>query len=488
MLDTMKKKKGLLPKVMLWTLLGLGTIGLTFFGIVNEQLFGSGGTAADVNRDRITQAEVSRALEQQRQTAGKMNTAQERAMKDQILESMIQRKLIVQEAATIPLLISPQEVLDQISGYEAFLEDGQFSPTKYREILRLNQINARAFEQSLREGAVIQKVNLAFQMALKPFSLAQEKQSSLRNLKINAEYIEIAPESAQARHFTAEEVASFLADPARKTQVEDLYHQRLSDRYSQPEQVRARQILLPRDLETENPKELAEKVYELAKTEAFEKLVAEHSIDEFTKSRGGDLGFFARGAHEPEFDTIVFNTPAGEVTGPIATDQGFHIVKVEERRAASVRPLEEVQGELAQELLREEYIRRLVDLMKESIQAEDWQAVASLVTDHRLSWKETGLFDLTQTMIPGVGSSDTFMRAAFELKEPGEMSKQTIRVGEKTFFVRLKERRFEESNEMEGFAQQFESFLAQQQAQTVLGSWVQSVRERAKVRKYDTDI
>ena len=62
-------------------------------------------------------------------------------------------------------------------------------------------------------------------------------------------------------------------------------------------------------------------------------------------------------------------------------------------------------------------------------------------------------------------------------------------MGEKTFFVRLKERRYEEGpGEMEGFAQQFESFLAQQQAQAALGSWLQSVRERSKVRKYNSDI
>lgn len=488
MLDSMKKKRGIFPKVLLWTLLGLGTIGLTFFGIVNDQLFGKGGAAADVNRDRVTHAEVSRIVEQRRQSSGGMTTAEESTLRDQVVETLVQRKLIVQAAEDLPLYISPEEVLNQITAYDAFMEDGRFSPTKYREVLRLNRINTRSFEQSLREDAVIQKVNLAFQMALKPLSLAQQRQAELRGLKVNVEFLEVSPETSSGRDFTSEEVATFLEDPARMSQVEDIYHQRRDSRYTQSEQVRARQILIPHT--AENTEQLADEVYKLAQSQSFESLVAEYSGDELTKDRGGDLGWVERGVFEAAFDQAVFTTEVGEVTQPVPTSEGYHIVKVEDRKAASTSSLEDVQDEIAKELLREEYAQRLVALLKDSVQSEDWQAVNSLVKDHRLTWQETGFFDLSQPMVPQVGASDTFLRAAFRLDTPGEYAPEPIRVGEKTFVVRLKERRHDPdaADPLEGFAAQFEAFLAQQQAQTALNSWVQSLRSRAKVRVYSTEI
>lgn len=484
MLDTMKKKKGLFPKALLWTLLTLGTVGLTFFGIVNTSFFGTGGAAADVNRDRISLVEVSRAVERRRQP-GQTGAAQEEALREQVLESLIQRKLIVQAAEKIPLIISPEEVLEEITKYEPFKEDGRFSPTKYREILRANQINARTFENSLRENSVIQKVNLAFQAALQPLSLQKEKVDELRNSRVNVEFLEISPLTVASRDFRKDEVEQFLADPTRGAQVKDLYDRRKADRYTVQEQVRARQVFIPKD--DKDAKKLADEVYQAASSRPFEELVKEFSKDEFSKSRGGDLGFFNRGAHEPVFDDVVFRAEAGQVTPPILTSQGYHVVKIEEKTPAVIRSLEEVQDEIAKELLREEYAKRLVNLIKDSIRANDIDALGTLVRDHNLNWKETGFFDLSQPVVPQIGTSETFIRESFKLQQKGEYSPADIHVGEKTYFVRLKERggKVQEADEMEGFAKQLERFLIQQQAQAAFGGWIQSLRESGKVRKYN---
>jgi peptidyl-prolyl cis-trans isomerase SurA len=67
---------------------------------------------------------------------------------------------------------------------------------------------------------------------------------------------------------------------------------------------------------------------------------------------GGDLGFFKRGVMVPEFDKVAFKLEPGQVSDPVRTRFGFHVIKVEERRAAEVAPFEDVKDQLRERLLR----------------------------------------------------------------------------------------------------------------------------------------
>ena len=69
-------------------------------------------------------------------------------------------------------------------------------------------------------------------------------------------------------------------------------------------------------------------------------------------SDGGDLGFFKRGMMVPEFDKVAFKLQPGEVSEPVRTRFGFHVIKVEERRAADVSPFDDVKDQLRERLLR----------------------------------------------------------------------------------------------------------------------------------------
>ncbi|HWC76918.1 MAG TPA: peptidylprolyl isomerase, partial [Blastocatellia bacterium] len=70
--------------------------------------------------------------------------------------------------------------------------------------------------------------------------------------------------------------------------------------------------------------------------EDFNKLAEEHSDDPSSKPKGGDLGFFAKGAMVPQFDSAAFSMKPGEISDLIETEFGFHIIKVEERRTKSL--------------------------------------------------------------------------------------------------------------------------------------------------------
>lgn len=123
------------------------------------------------------------------------------------------------------------------------------------------------------------------------------------------------------------------------------------ERFKSGEQVRARHILVAgTDAES---KAKAEKI--LADIKAggdFASLAKEHSADKSNADNGGDLGFFTRGKMVPEFEAAAFTlAKAGDVSGVVETKFGFHIIQLQEKKSAGVRPYDEVKADLVKEII-----------------------------------------------------------------------------------------------------------------------------------------
>ncbi len=123
------------------------------------------------------------------------------------------------------------------------------------------------------------------------------------------------------------------------------------ERFKSEEQVRARHILVAgTDAES---KAKAEKI--LADLKAggdFASLAKEHSADKSNADKGGDLGFFTRGKMVPEFEAAAFTlAKAGDVSGVVETKFGFHIIQLQEKKSAGVRPYDEVKADLVKEII-----------------------------------------------------------------------------------------------------------------------------------------
>lgn len=138
-------------------------------------------------------------------------------------------------------------------------------------------------------------------------------------------------------------------EPPTDADAKAFYEANLA-RYQQPEQVRARHILLKVEKDTDDAKkaELKAKLEgfktELAKPDgpAFEELAKEHSACP-SSAQGGDLGYFGRGRMVPAFDKVAFDLEPGTVSGIVESEFGYHLIKVEEKKAAATRPFEEVK-------------------------------------------------------------------------------------------------------------------------------------------------
>lgn len=136
------------------------------------------------------------------------------------------------------------------------------------------------------------------------------------------------------------------------------YYNDNKDMFMDQESVRAKHILV----------ETIEECEQIAK-EISEGLSFEEAAERFSScpsgANGGDLGAFTRGRMVPEFEKAAFELNIGEISGPVQTQFGYHLIKVEEKKSASVKPLEEVKNSVANTLLQEKQSSKYAELVEE---------------------------------------------------------------------------------------------------------------------------
>jgi peptidyl-prolyl cis-trans isomerase C len=137
------------------------------------------------------------------------------------------------------------------------------------------------------------------------------------------------------------------------------YYDTHKDEFKTPETIRARHILFP--VEASATDAAKKKVYEKAAEtlkkikggEDFAKLASELSGDPGSKSKGGELGFIARGKTVKPFEDALFALKPGEISGVVETKFGYHIIKAEERKNAAEEPFEDAKEKIRQKITQE---------------------------------------------------------------------------------------------------------------------------------------
>jgi len=197
------------------------------------------------------------------------------------------------------------------------------------------------------------------------------------------EQLEFFKNNFLANEYLRKEVAAKVA--VSEDDVKSYYdtHQ---DEFKTPEMVKAQHILIKVDKSaSEEDKKQARKKAEdilnkIKAGEDFAKLASEFSDDPGSKSKGGELGFFARGRMVKSFEDAAFALKPGEVSGIVESPFGYHIIKVEERNDAGVEPYDTAKDKIKQKLVQERAKTTVTEFMDKAMKDANVEIHPELLT------------------------------------------------------------------------------------------------------------
>jgi len=290
-------------------------------------------TVAIVNEEPIMSSEFEKisapVLEQYKQSQPAAEQTPEKIsdLKHKLLDQMIDDRILKQEAKKQKIHVSKRDLEEGIKQVKKrFTTDDEFRAELKKEDLTEPQFETRIEDQlsvmKLIEQEVKSKVTPPSEEEIKAFYDKVQQKISGKDLGL---------EKNDEDQVTA--LAKYLT--------------RLTS-----EQVRARHILITVDknatMEAKSAalKKIKQIAAELKGGADFEDLAKKYSDDPGSKNRGGDLGFFAKGDMVPEFEKVAFSLDVGQVSEPVLTDFGYHIIKVEEKKAARKVSYNDIKDDL----------------------------------------------------------------------------------------------------------------------------------------------
>lgn len=452
-------------KWVLW-LVVLVFVGFAFLDFGSIDLTSQGGgsinAAATVGDEEVPYKQFEQAYRQlegqYRDAYGEQFTrelADQLGLPMQVLNQLVNERILLSEAERMGLAVTDAELRESILGLPVFQQDGQFiGQGAYNDFLRRRGLRPEDFETSQREAILNQKLQsaLAQTVYVGPYEIEadyrrQAETATVRLVRLPASKfaaeVTVDDEALTAFFETRKEdfrlperrvIDYLVVDPAGLRDAVQIeadavrsYYDGHQEDYTAQEQVKARHILLRTNAERAIDAARAELDAIKARIEGgedFAELAAEVSDDPGSKVKGGDLGFFARGAMVKPFEDAAFGADLGDLVGPVESSFGVHLIQVQARRPGGVQPFEEVEeairarlvGEAAAESARIKAGELTARLAKDLPTTEGLSALAG--SEAGTSAVVTEPFGRDDN-VPGIGRGTEFTTQAFELAVGG---------------------------------------------------------------------
>ncbi len=365
-------------------ILGAIVIVFVFWGVGNfrEQ---KASQIAFVNGEPITSVEYREAynklVQQYRQFGADLNQDMIKRLEKQALDGLIDQSLLRQEAERLNIRVSNDELAETIMEMQVFQTDGAFNNRLYRNLLNNNRLTPEAFEELQRDSMLINKLRSLIMNSIRISDNEAAEWFKWNDASVNIEYVlfesskykDIEPSPEEVKAFFEEKKESYKTKPKVKAQFlhfkPDAYKSKveiadeeIQDYYdSNPKEfktektVSARHILLKLDKnsEPEIAEEKKTKILEILDKakggEDFAELAKIYSEGP-TKVKGGDLGEFKKGAMVKPFSDKAFSMNPGDISDPVRTSFGWHIIKVEKVNEAGTLSLDDAKEKITKKL------------------------------------------------------------------------------------------------------------------------------------------
>ncbi|RKR79366.1 SurA N-terminal domain-containing protein [Marinobacter nauticus] len=347
---------------------------------------------ATVNGQDITEREFLRTvqMESQQRLMQMENPDQSLLDEDQIrrdvLDALIREAVLTQDAQSQGLELTDADIDSLITQMPQFQVDGQFNRDRFVATVRNVGMGVAEFRESMRKNYVVNQIRaaiaqtgvvapenaahlLAIQNQTRDFRVLTLDGSSVQDqvdvteADVQAYYDENRdqfrqPEQVDAAYITLSQGALAESIEVAEDELRSYYEER-AEEYAREER-RAAHILV--EAGDEGQATLATIQQRLEDGESFAVLAEEYSVDTVSAQEGGDLGFAGRGVYDEAFEDALFGLDEGEVSGPVETSFGLHLIKLEEVRRSDVPAFDELREDLRLELARTKASERFAEV------------------------------------------------------------------------------------------------------------------------------
>jgi peptidyl-prolyl cis-trans isomerase D len=453
MLDFLRKKK---RSWIITILLGLIIVVFIAFYGGSQQPTGVTSHVAEVNGESISQREFivhyQRAVERYREMFKGSFTPEllkNLNIKQSLLEEMIEARLVLQEARRLGLSATDEELMNAIAQVPEFHVNGRFNKERYIQLLRANRLTPAQFEEDQRKQLTIQRLLGVLADAAHVTEAEVRERYRFEQEKINLQFIRFSvSDNLSAVEITGEDVQKFydrnkesLKEPLKvqveyipysfeqfsgpvhltDKEVEDYYSANRATKFTTPKQAKVRYIMVRLDAGADAKQKDAAQVRAnriVAETRGgknFAELAKKESQDP-SAEKGGEIGWLNQGQLPEALDKQIFALAKGEISEPIETPVGFHIVKVEDIKEEKTLSLAEAKSVITRELKLEKgkyEAAKIADRDREK--AASGNDFAKIAQENGLSLKTTRLFSEGE-VLPEIGPTQDFYKTALALK------------------------------------------------------------------------
>ncbi|WP_342242940.1 SurA N-terminal domain-containing protein [Pseudomonas sp. OTU5201] len=355
-------------------------------------------SAAEVNGDEITLDQLSEAVNMQRrqlqQQLGKdfdASLLDEKLLREAALKGLIERKLLLQGAGEADFAFSQSAIDQLILQTPEFQVDGKFNADRFDQVIRQMNYSRLQFRQMLEQEMLIGQLRAGLagsgfvtDAEVEAFARLEKQTRDFATLTLKADPAAVSvsedelkayydghvdqfmsPEQVVIEYVELKKAAFFSRVEAKEEDLQAQYQKEISNL---AEQRQAAHILveISDKLNEEQAKAKIEQIKQrLDKGEDFAALAKEFSDDSGSATNGGDLGFAGPGVYEPTFEESLYALKQGEVSVPVRTQYGWHLIKLLGVQAPEVPSFESLKPKLEHDIKAQQVEQRFVEVSKE---------------------------------------------------------------------------------------------------------------------------
>jgi peptidyl-prolyl cis-trans isomerase D len=345
--------------------------------------------------------------------------------KESVLAQMIAKEVLIQSANNAGMRISDELLAKHIRNLPDFQQNGHFSQQRYEQALRYRP----NLEGQIRRDLLIGQLSQGVLSSVILTDYDQQQHTRLEQQQRTISYLIIPKnrfddsvtitdadieayykEHVKKQYMTLEQISIEYVELSQDDLIstESIDEQTLTERYQErkdlfvkPGEWKARHILISSspeatvaELETAE-KKAQELLAKIRAGESFEELAKQFSNDPPSAKKGGELGWFGPGRMVKPFEDAVKAMKIGEVSEPVKSQFGFHIIKLEDIKPGVTRPFSEVREQLEKQLQKEQAEEQFADQEEElaRIAFENPYSLQVLTKTFDLEIKSTELFD-----------------------------------------------------------------------------------------------